>query len=362
MTGNCRRFAVWTLRIMLLSGCIYTETDATYGSGTTVGFVEGYLGRLDSAGLQASHQLSYRGHAALIRRKRNILFPSGVKLCTQETVDQAVANHLSYFHLRVCQETVWEAFKVFWDRLPDRDQYHNWVDRCIDGSVSITDIGSFFSQSEEHIGLVRSRVAMATVMNSVPVTSAPPPCSSKAAEQQTEETQTSLLPGDVVTDSGRDDLSPSFDVTLGTPLFIETEGSVQGPPDTTPTAIRMDLTSDPTVTGHSIMSESPVWVTSDSEDEDSIVSDEVTVEVTTEVINTVTHSPFHGIVQEVEDKSVPNAAEDDGIHEMIPEEVPDSEETDEVSLSLQAPTETSVMVSPESTTTVPPTEAGEELS
>lgn len=47
-----------------------------------------------------SDQLLYRRHVSLTRRKRNILFPSGVKLCTQETFDQAVANHLSFFHLR----------------------------------------------------------------------------------------------------------------------------------------------------------------------------------------------------------------------------------------------------------------------
>lgn len=47
-----------------------------------------------------SDQLLYRRHAALTRRKRSILFPSGVKLCGQETFDQAVANHLRYFHLR----------------------------------------------------------------------------------------------------------------------------------------------------------------------------------------------------------------------------------------------------------------------
>lgn len=39
-------------------------------------------------------------HAVVSRRKRNILFPSGVKLCAQETTQQVVANHLSYFHLR----------------------------------------------------------------------------------------------------------------------------------------------------------------------------------------------------------------------------------------------------------------------
>uniref|UniRef100_A0A3B3U4F8 Interphotoreceptor matrix proteoglycan 2 n=1 Tax=Poecilia latipinna TaxID=48699 RepID=A0A3B3U4F8_9TELE len=102
-----------------------------------------------------SDPLSFRKHSVLIRRKRSLLFPSGVKLCSQETLDQAVSNHLHFFHLRVCQETVWEAFKIFWDRLPDRDEYQVWVNLCIDGSVSIQDIGSFFSQSEEHQSLVR---------------------------------------------------------------------------------------------------------------------------------------------------------------------------------------------------------------
>uniref|UniRef100_A0A3B4ZFV1 Interphotoreceptor matrix proteoglycan 2b n=1 Tax=Stegastes partitus TaxID=144197 RepID=A0A3B4ZFV1_9TELE len=101
-------------------------------------------------------QLTFRRHSALTRRRRNILFPSGVTLCNQETFDQAAANHLSYFHLRVCQETVWEAFKIFWDRLPERDEYQQWVGRCIDGSVGVHDIGSFFSQSEEHISLIRN--------------------------------------------------------------------------------------------------------------------------------------------------------------------------------------------------------------
>lgn len=63
---------------------------------------------------------------------------------------------LLFVCVSVCQETVWEAFKIFWDRLPDRDEYQDWVNRCIDGSISVMDIGSFFSQSEEHISLIRS--------------------------------------------------------------------------------------------------------------------------------------------------------------------------------------------------------------
>lgn len=43
---------------------------------------------------------SRESHAVISRQKRNILFPSGVKLCVQETAEQVIANHLSYFHLR----------------------------------------------------------------------------------------------------------------------------------------------------------------------------------------------------------------------------------------------------------------------
>lgn len=52
------------------------------------------------AELLDSDQLVYRRHTVLTRRKRNLLFPSGVKLCTQETFDQAAANHLTFFQQR----------------------------------------------------------------------------------------------------------------------------------------------------------------------------------------------------------------------------------------------------------------------
>lgn len=56
----------------------------------------------------------------------------------------------------VCQETVWEAFRIFWDRLPERDEYQDWVSGCMNGTISISDIGTFFSQSEEHKQLIRT--------------------------------------------------------------------------------------------------------------------------------------------------------------------------------------------------------------
>ncbi|NXK70257.1 IMPG2 protein, partial [Sylvietta virens] len=89
-----------------------------------------------------------------LRRKRSILFPSGVKICPDESVEQAIANHLRYFRLRVCQETVWEVFKTFWDRLPEREEYNTWMSLCEEGMMSIFEMGTNFSQSEEHRSLI----------------------------------------------------------------------------------------------------------------------------------------------------------------------------------------------------------------
>ncbi|KAM3862309.1 interphotoreceptor matrix proteoglycan 2 [Diretmus argenteus] len=104
-------------------------------------------------------KVSHDDHGAVSRQKRNILFPSGIKLCAHETVEQVAASHLSYFHLRVCQETVWEAFKIFWDRLPAQEEYQSWMSQCQDGTVTARDIGIYFSQSQEHQTLVKTRMS-----------------------------------------------------------------------------------------------------------------------------------------------------------------------------------------------------------
>ncbi|NWV00467.1 IMPG2 protein, partial [Upupa epops] len=93
------------------------------------------------------------------RRKRSVLFPSGVKICPDESVEQAIANHLKYFRLRVCQETVWEVFKTFWDRLPEREEYHTWMSLCEGGTMSIYEMGTNFSQSEEHRSLIAKKLS-----------------------------------------------------------------------------------------------------------------------------------------------------------------------------------------------------------
>ncbi|CAL8236825.1 unnamed protein product, partial [Boreogadus saida] len=171
----------WTLWTGLLLGGLHLLTEARGGGGgggVAWGRSAGTrtLGPGPGAGLWAPGP---RGPGALSRRRREALFPSGVKLCSQETLETAVRNHLDYFHLRVCQETVWEAYKIFWDRLPDRKEYHDWLSRCLDGSVSVIEIGRQFSQSQEHIQLIRTRVEVAASLNSVPTSSAPPLCSTE---------------------------------------------------------------------------------------------------------------------------------------------------------------------------------------
>ncbi|KAL1246786.1 hypothetical protein QQF64_034842 [Cirrhinus molitorella] len=141
----------------------------------------GYTTVLDaSEGLNHSLVPGYvpdEGKTALSRRKRDLLFPSGVKLCSHETVQQAIQNHLNYFHLRVCQETIWEAFKIFWDRLPEKEEYQIWMRKCQNSSVSVFDIGRSFSQSPEHLALISSRVGVASVTStSAPTSPWQPEC------------------------------------------------------------------------------------------------------------------------------------------------------------------------------------------
>uniref|UniRef100_I3JHW7 Interphotoreceptor matrix proteoglycan 2 n=1 Tax=Oreochromis niloticus TaxID=8128 RepID=I3JHW7_ORENI len=141
-----------------LSCQIVLHTDATM-EGSSMGYLDLPYTQEPAVFPRITHisevKPLHESHAVISRRKRNILFPSGVKLCVQETAEQVIANHLSYFHLRVCQETIWEAFKIFWDRLPEQEEYQSWMSRCQEGIVSARDIGSYFSKSEEHQTLAK---------------------------------------------------------------------------------------------------------------------------------------------------------------------------------------------------------------
>ncbi|XP_036059327.1 interphotoreceptor matrix proteoglycan 2 [Onychomys torridus] len=94
----------------------------------------------------------------LLRRRRSILFPNGVKVCPNESVTEAVANHVKYYKARVCQEAIWEGFRTFWDRLPGREEYRYWMDLCEDGITSVFEMGTHFSQSMEHRNLIMKKL------------------------------------------------------------------------------------------------------------------------------------------------------------------------------------------------------------
>lgn len=55
----------------------------------------------------------------------------------------------------VCQEAVWEAFRIFFDRIPGTSEYQMWVHTCQHESLCISDLGKNFSSSEEHISLIQ---------------------------------------------------------------------------------------------------------------------------------------------------------------------------------------------------------------
>ncbi|XP_007943995.1 interphotoreceptor matrix proteoglycan 2 [Orycteropus afer afer] len=110
----------------------------------------------------------------LLRRRRS-LFPNGVKICPEESVTEAVANHVKYFKVRVCQEAVWEAFRTFWDRLPGREEYHHWMNLCENGITSIFEMGTNFSQSMEHQSLIMKKMTYIKGTVTSPELSSPVP-------------------------------------------------------------------------------------------------------------------------------------------------------------------------------------------
>ncbi|KAM9002935.1 interphotoreceptor matrix proteoglycan 1 [Sarcophilus harrisii] len=92
------------------------------------------------------------------RSKRSISFPTGIKICPQESVKQILADLQAYYRLRVCQEAVWEAYRIFLDRIPDTSEYQNWVSACQRETYCIFDIGGTFINSQEFQELLQQRL------------------------------------------------------------------------------------------------------------------------------------------------------------------------------------------------------------
>lgn len=50
---------------------------------------------------------------------------------------------------------MWEAFRIFLDRIPDTSEYQNWVTACQRETFCIFDIGKNFSNSQEHLEIIQ---------------------------------------------------------------------------------------------------------------------------------------------------------------------------------------------------------------
>ncbi|XP_052355755.1 interphotoreceptor matrix proteoglycan 2 [Oncorhynchus keta] len=331
MPGLTRNCVFWVVSAILLTG--YFDTDASHGVAMDRGLVVKHLKSQDHSGisrqlesdegLEALTHKTYKGKGAISRRKRNILFPSGVKLCSQETVDQAIENHLKYFHQRVCQETVWEAFKIFWDRLPERDEYQAWVNLCQDGTVSVMEIGSNFSRSEEHVSLVRARVVMTAASNSEPTSSGSKMCSPTAAtppelattqkDNEVIVVQTDTFPtlrGDVdvipvitaepveeVTEMVPPETTDSVTEDADIDVTSETDETIQEIGEDATTEAAFDVNSETAVEVIAETSDEAVQeVNMAAFEETSDATSDDTVEITPEPIVTVIHEPINEVI------------------------------------------------------------------
>ncbi|XP_053736551.1 interphotoreceptor matrix proteoglycan 1 isoform X2 [Synchiropus splendidus] len=92
------------------------------------------------------------------RARRSVFLHSGVKICPQEGLADVLASHQAYYQLRVCQEAVWEAFRIFLDRIPGTSEYQRWVHACQQESLCISDLAKNFSSSEEHRTMIQRRM------------------------------------------------------------------------------------------------------------------------------------------------------------------------------------------------------------
>ncbi|CAB1330656.1 unnamed protein product, partial [Coregonus sp. 'balchen'] len=56
-------------------------------------------------------------------------------------------------------EAIWEAFRIFLDRVPNSEEYKHWTYACQHGSLCLDEVARNFSSTQEHIDMVARRVA-----------------------------------------------------------------------------------------------------------------------------------------------------------------------------------------------------------
>uniref|UniRef100_UPI0037E8A084 interphotoreceptor matrix proteoglycan 1 n=1 Tax=Semicossyphus pulcher TaxID=241346 RepID=UPI0037E8A084 len=113
------------------------------------------------------HTTNVRAEQGGHRTKRSTIFHTGVKVCPQETMTEVIGSHRTYYKLRVCQEAIWEAFRIFFDRVPDSEEYRSWVYTCQHENLCMDDLARNFSSAQEHLDMVARRVAMSAEIEGV---------------------------------------------------------------------------------------------------------------------------------------------------------------------------------------------------
>ncbi|XP_047201475.1 interphotoreceptor matrix proteoglycan 1 isoform X4 [Girardinichthys multiradiatus] len=105
------------------------------------------------------HETNVRAEQDGRRVKRSTLHTTGVKVCPQDTMKTVIDSHRAYYKLRVCQEAIWEAFRIFLDRVPSPEEYRAWVNTCQHENLCMDELAQNFSSSQEHLDMMARRVA-----------------------------------------------------------------------------------------------------------------------------------------------------------------------------------------------------------
>ncbi|XP_049914966.1 interphotoreceptor matrix proteoglycan 2-like [Epinephelus moara] len=148
----------WEFGLVLLF-VLAPQAAGIKGGGVTLD--SGAVGSLRLAELlKMSTQTEGSGFEVDRRRpRRSVFLHSGVRICPQESINEVLASHQAYYQLRVCQEAVWEAFRIFFDRIPGTTEYQKWVHTCQHESLCISDLAKNFSSSEEHMSMIHRRMS-----------------------------------------------------------------------------------------------------------------------------------------------------------------------------------------------------------
>ncbi|XP_067311469.1 interphotoreceptor matrix proteoglycan 1 [Pseudorasbora parva] len=158
--------------------------------------------------------LSLNGH----RAKRSALSSTGVKVCPRESMAEVITSHKAYYKLRVCQEAVWEAFRIFLDRVPDTMEYQQWVYACQRDSLCMEDLAQNFSSTQEHLDMVASRMDAQDEQERALTPAPGEKCSKSPAELFIMETDSETGAPDVVPQRLEEHIV-EFSVTIVDPVY-----------------------------------------------------------------------------------------------------------------------------------------------